>query len=86
MQPFHINDSTKNIPIPGRLQYMKRLIEKGESFISRLRWKLFFIQNPSNDGENKENFGFNSTKSAPSIKEMNGENVHTNINRQEPSE
>ena len=49
---------------------MKRLIEKGESFISRLRWKLFFIQNPSNDGENKENFGFNSTKSAPSIKEL----------------
>mgnify|MGYP001248267573 FL=1 len=69
MQPFNINYSTKNIPIPGKLQYMKKLVQQGEHFISRLRWKTLFIQNPTSK-QQKETYGFKTTNSPPQIKEL----------------
>ena len=69
MQPFKINYSTKNIPIPGKLQYMKKLVQQGEHFISRLRWKTLFIQNPTSK-QQKETYGFKTTNSPPQIKEL----------------
>ena len=38
--------SLKNIPIPSKLQYQRTMVGKVESFVGRLRWKLFAIQNP----------------------------------------
>ena len=58
----------KNIPIPSRLQYQKKLVEKGESFLGRLSWKLFNILNPTLI--NKQTYGFNTTNTAPQMKEL----------------
>ena len=58
----------KNIPIPSRLQYQKKLVEKGESFLGRLSWKLFNILNTTLI--NKQTYGFNTTNTAPQIKEL----------------
>ena len=69
MQPLHFNYSLKNIPIPSRLQYQKKLIAQGENFIKRLRWKLFVIQNPTLV-QSKTTYGFNTTKPPPSLKEL----------------
>ena len=72
----NFNFSMKNIPIPNGEQYMKTLIKKTESFITRMRWKaLFFLkrnQTNEDDSENeteRENFGFKSSKVPPPLKE-----------------
>ena len=69
MNIFNFNYSMKNIPNYGKLQYQKALVNKTEHFIKRLRWKLFFIQNPLGQSE-MQNFGFNTTKAPPQIKEL----------------
>ena len=43
----------KNIPIPSRNTYIKKLIEKTESVIKRIRWKAFFFE--QNKDKNKTN-------------------------------
>ena len=63
----------KNIPIPTRNAYTKRLIEKVESVVKRMRWKaLFFLKEHDNDEEipKAEKFGFKSRKCPPQIDEM----------------
>ena len=55
----------KNIPIPNNREYTKRLIEKTESVIKRMRWKAFFYLHPENSTTQKETFGFNSTRTPP---------------------
>ena len=60
--------STKNIPYPSNMQYLTTLVSKTEKFISRIRWKLYHIQNPSSPSLNC--FGFNTTATAPVIKEL----------------
>ena len=70
--------STKNIPIPHASTYKKRLIEKVESVIKRMRWKAFFFLKAVDDEEkepaknkSKENmFGFKSRKCPPQIEEL----------------
>ena len=69
MQPIHFNYSLKSIPVPNRLQYQKMLVSKGESFIKRLRWKLFAIQNPSLI-KSKLTYGFQTTTPPPSLKQL----------------
>ena len=59
-----------NIPIPNNREYTKRLIEKTESVIKRMRWKAFFYLHPENSTTQKETFGFNSTRTPPKIEEM----------------
>ena len=72
----------KNIPIPPRNSYLKKLIEKTENVIKRMRWKTFFYeQNKDNnkndrnakyDDNNKpNNFGFKSRKCPPQNEELN---------------
>ena len=51
----------KNIPNYSKLQYQKVLISKSESFIKRMRWKLFAIQNPE-IVPRKQTYRFNTTK------------------------
>ena len=37
--------SMKNIPIPGRMEYMKKLIAQTEKIVKPMRWKaLFFLK------------------------------------------
>ena len=69
MQPFYFNYSLKSIPIPNRLQYQKILLLQGESFIKRLRWHYYFVQNP-NVKQHKQVYGFNTTKPSPFATEL----------------
>ena len=71
----------KNIPIPPKNAYLKKLIEKVENVIKRMRWKAFFFeQDGEQDGENYEEqgidqdennkYGFKSRKCPPQIEDM----------------
>ena len=63
--------SMKNIPIPSRFEYYKNLVHKIENFNRRIRWKAFFILNPSDKtNKEKETFGFKSSYSPPHVKEL----------------
>ena len=70
MERVNFKTSTKNIPFSKPETYLKRLIEKTEHFIRRMRWKAFFFLNPSARSEIQETYGFNSTKTPPPIPEM----------------
>ena len=63
----------RNIPIPAD-EYRKRLIEKVESFVRRLRWKAFFFlrgeSRTETDFNHKDIYSFNSAKSPPYIEEL----------------
>lgn len=74
----------KNIPIPSRNTYIKKLIEKTESVIKHIRWKAFFFEqnkdknktnsDSDNDDSNSaidNNFGFKSRKCPPQNEELN---------------
>ena len=68
MNPFYLNHSLKNIPLPNKSQYKRILVAKVEKFVGNLRWKLFNIQNPS--GNEKDTYGFRTTNSPPQLKEL----------------
>ena len=68
MEAFRINHSLKNIPLPNKKQYQSALLSKTVSFIERLRWRLYAIKNPLMKA--KTSFGFNTTNSAPPMKEL----------------
>ena len=38
----------KNTPIPPKQRYLKSMMEKVESFITRLRWKVHFFDKKEN--------------------------------------
>ena len=63
--------SLKNIPIPTKNTYLKSLISQTESFIKRLRWRIFGHESNGNIEEQtikeveKETFGFKSDKTPP---------------------
>ena len=68
----------KNIPIPSRNTYIKKLIEKTESVIKRIRWKAFFFE--QNKDKNKTNRDSDKDDSNSAIlittSALNQENVH----------
>ena len=79
----HFDYSMKNIPIPSKDSYLKRLIHQTETFITNLRWRvLFFLresgdESSDSDSENstitnpaKETYGFKSCNAPPPIKEI----------------
>ena len=69
MEPVSLGYSTKNIPITQPKVYLKRVIEKTESFLRRVRWKTYHFSNTT-ETPTKETFGFQTTKSPPPIKEL----------------
>ena len=69
MEKLILPYSLKNIPIPSRRHYQKILVSKVESFVRRIRWKLYHILNPSSK-EALETFGFKTTNSPPQISEL----------------
>ena len=56
----------KNIPIAGRSAYLKRMIEKVESVIRRMRWKVLISEKPQ-DGDTNKAYGFPSPKTPPPV-------------------
>ena len=65
--------SLKNIPIHSKDTYRKRLIEKVESVVRRMRWKAFFFLNGSSEETtDSQRHGFRSKKTPPQVKEMIG--------------
>ena len=69
MQRTSFNYSTKNIPVSPAKVYTRRLIEKTEQFLSRMRWKAFHYLNPVTAAE-KETFGFKTRNCPPVVEEM----------------
>ena len=37
--------SHKNIPTPNTVEHEKQMVQKGESFMMRLHWKTFWVDN-----------------------------------------
>ena len=70
MERINFNYSTKNIPIPTKNDYSRRLIERTEQLVRRMRWKAFFFLNPEAKKQSIETYGFNSRKNPPPIPEM----------------
>ena len=76
MERTRFHYSMKNIPIPPRNSYLKKLIEKTENLIKRMRWKAFFFErNKEKDKDNKDdnetnNYGFRSRKCPPHNDEL----------------
>ena len=53
MDKKNLGYSKKNIPIASKKAYMKKMMEKVESFVRRLRWKALFFEKPELAGGNK---------------------------------
>ena len=68
MKKLHINQSLKDIPLPSQMQYQEMLVSKVESFIGRLRWKLFNINNRGTTS--KQTYGFKTTNPPPQQDEL----------------
>ena len=47
MDQVNLGHSTKNIPIPGKSEYLQSLIASAEKFIRSIRLKTFFYLNPN---------------------------------------
>ena len=62
--------SNKNIPIAPHNMYLRRLVEKTEQFLRKMRWKAFFCSNSSATADSKETYGFKSRNSPPAIQEL----------------
>jgi hypothetical protein len=63
---FSFDYSLKNIPNASKTQLQKTLVDSMESFINRMRWKLFWMKSPITITNKKETFGFKSSHKAPS--------------------
>ena len=70
MDQVNLGYSTKNIPIPGKKEYLQRLINSAEKFVRAIRWRTHFFLNPNKNKNKKETYGFPSTKSPPNIPEL----------------
>ena len=69
MQRILFDYSLKNIGLPSKDAYRKRLIEKVEHVVSRMRWKAHFFLNGPNITD-KHAYGLKSKKSPPPITQM----------------
>ena len=71
MEKIQFNYSMKNIPLPSKHTYRLSMIDKAESLIVRMRWKVFRFVNELNDSmNNQNNYGFKSSKSPPPHKAL----------------
>lgn len=70
MESTNFGYSTKNIPLPSKQEYCRKLIEKTEHLCRRMRWKAHFYLNPEAKGQEKETYGFKSRLTPPQIPEM----------------
>ena len=79
--------SLKNIPLPSKDAFIKRLTEKVENVIKRMRWKAFFFDKDKKSRENDDGTEENnreclkSRKCPPQIKDMQIRRRHVIINQ-----
>ena len=75
MEQKNLGYSMKNIPIPSKKEYLKRLIEKIESLIRRMRWKAYFFENPGENASSDESdtgkYGLKSKQAPPPNERLN---------------
>ena len=66
METKNLGYSVKNIPLSNKAVYQKELIGKTESFLRRLRWRVYhYLSNAEENNEAKTNFGFPSPSTPP---------------------
>lgn len=70
MESINFGYSTKNIPVARPCEYKRKLIEKTEALITRMRWRAFHFLNPEVNSNQINSYGFKSTATAPHIKEL----------------
>lgn len=70
MHRVNFDYSTKNIPTASHTNYKKRLIEKTELFLRRIRWKAFFYLNPLPSTRAPNTYGFNTRQTPPVVSEL----------------
>jgi len=64
----HIFDyATKSIPIPSQKGYTLKLIQQIEHLLRRMRWAAYFFRSPDAKTDQRESFGFKSSKTRPSL-------------------
>ena len=49
MERIYMQSSAKDIPVPSREVYTKALIAKTNSFIKRVRWRIFYAERKDDD-------------------------------------
>ena len=68
MEKLSFNYSLKNIPLPDKRSYQLELIEKIESILKRMRWKVhFFLLKENQLPETLKTYGFKSSNHPPQI-------------------
>ena len=68
MEAKKIEYSLKNKPIQSKQHYLKSMIDKAESFITRLRWKENLFEKPDQPtSNNSTNFCFKSNVTLKSL-------------------
>jgi hypothetical protein len=70
MDQVNLGYSTKNIPIPDKKEYLKRMISSAERLIRRIRWRTFFFLNKDATTEKKTTYGFCSSRAPPYIMDL----------------
>ena len=64
MEKVQFNYSTRNIPLPSKHNYLLSMIDKAESLIVRMRWKVKCFENEMDESvKNFNSYGFKSSKS-----------------------
>ena len=69
MEQVQFDYSMKKIPIPPKQEYHLQLISSVETFMKNIKWRAFHFLNPMQSNQ-KQTFGFNSTKPAPQVAEL----------------
>ena len=69
MDEINLTYAEKTIGLHSEHLIKRTLIFRTEQVLSRMRWKLWHIRNPSNN-ESKERFGFRTTESPPIMDEL----------------
>ena len=69
MEEIKFDYSMKNIPLPNRENYLKKMIHEVQLFFQRFRWRFFWVNNDKPTKE-KQTYGFKTEKSAPANNEM----------------
>ena len=70
MHRIQFNYSLKNIGLPSKDHYRRRLIEKVESVVQRMRWKAHFFLNENKPTKSENKFGLPARNYATPISEM----------------
>ena len=70
MEKRNFGYSLKNIPIASKNAYMKKMMEKVESVVRRMRWKAIFFENEK-AGPSKTTYGFKTNKAPDKMELLN---------------